>query len=61
MNACWSRVPGVAYCFGDELADDADGDLAGVGAAGRDGLEGAGLTFAGAGAGLGSGAVLAAG
>src|SRR6185312_12122007 len=62
MNACWSRVPGVAYCFGDELADDGVGDAVGVGAADWDGLDGAGLTFAGAGAGaeLGCGAVLAA-
>src|SRR6185437_2586241 len=45
MNACWSRVPGVAYCFGDEPADDG-GD-----AAGRTGLEGADLTFAGLAAG----------
>src|SRR5580693_7759341 len=62
MNACWFRVPGVACCFGDELADDSAGDTDGAGAAGRDGLAGAGLTFAGAAAGadLGCGAVLAA-
>src|ERR1700723_46403 len=61
MNACWFRVPGVAYCFGDELADDAD--PAGAGVTGWDGLAGAGATFPGADAGaeLGRGAALAAG
>ena len=29
MNACWSRVPGVACCLGDELADDPEGGAAG--------------------------------
>src|ERR1700722_8880178 len=60
MNACWFRVPGVAYCFGDELADD--GDAAGAGVADWDGLAGAGFAFAGADVGdLGRDAVLAAG
>src|ERR1700722_15272810 len=58
MNACWFRVPGVAYCLGDEPADD--GDAAGV--ADWDGLAGASSAFAGADVGdLGRGAVLAAG
>jgi hypothetical protein len=60
MNACWFRVPGVACCFGDELADD--GDAAGVGVTDWDGLAGAGFTFVGADVGdVGGGAVLAAG
>src|ERR1700722_11619343 len=45
MNACWFRVPGAAYCFGDELADD--GDVAGAGVADWDGLAGARFSFAG--------------
>ena len=44
MNACWFRVPGVAYCFGDQPADD--GGVVGAGAGGWDGLAGAGFTFA---------------
>src|ERR1700742_693965 len=36
MNACWSRVPGVACC------------CFGAGVAGWDGLAGTGLTFEGA-------------
>ena len=60
MNACWFRVPGVAYCFADELADD--GDAAGAGVTDGDGLAGAGATFAGADVGgLGRRAVLATG
>src|ERR1700678_3205329 len=55
MNACWCRVAGVAYCFGDELADD--GDAAGAGVTGWDGLAGAGCAFGGADVGdLGCGA-----
>jgi hypothetical protein len=35
MNACWSRVPGVAYCRPEELAGDEAGEVAaGAGAAG---------------------------
>src|ERR1700728_1854776 len=60
MNPCWFRVPGAAYCFGDELAGD--GDAAGAGLADRDGLARAGSTFAGADVGdLRACAVLAAG
>jgi hypothetical protein len=60
MNACWFRVPGVAYCLADELADD--GDAAGAGVTDWDGLAGAGSTLAGADAGdFGPGAALAAG
>ena len=60
MNACWFRVPGVTCCFGDELADD--GDAAGAGVTGWDGLAAPGSTFAGADVDdLGRRAVLAAG
>src|SRR5579859_6532901 len=34
MNACWFRVPGVACCFGGELADGGDAAGAGVVCAG---------------------------
>src|ERR1700691_6514853 len=44
MNACWFCVPGVAYCFGDELAGD--GDAAGAGLTGGGGLGGGGATLA---------------
>src|ERR1700722_8434904 len=65
MNACWFRVPGVACCFGGELADGGDAAgarVAGAGVADWDGLAGRGLTFAGGDVGdLGRGAVRAAG
>ena len=60
MNACWFRVPGAVYCFGDEVPDD--GEAAGARVTDWDGFAGAGSTFAGANVGdLGRGAALAAG
>src|ERR1700730_12881142 len=43
MNACWFRVPTVACCFGDELADDPEGDAAGDAEEGRDRSAGGGF------------------
>src|ERR1700761_2426902 len=60
MNACWFRVPGVAYCLEGEPAGA--GDAAGAGVADWDGLAGARLTFAGTDVGdFGRDAALAAG
>src|ERR1700722_6708496 len=59
MNACWFRVPGVAYCFREELEDD--GDAARAGLTDWDGLTGAGARCAGGVSEFGRGSALAAG